>query len=154
MSITGGNLYFVSIKDPNDKLEIQFVPPELSITRTPDISEIKIVGRNNPLYQYASGTTELSFELDFYADEESREDVIRKCRWLESFTFNDGYENPPSQIKLVYGSLFRNEVWIIKRVDYRLSQFHKEKGYLPQQAYARITLALDPKFNLKIEDVR
>lgn len=154
MTTTEGKLYFVSVKDTNDRLEIQFVPPDLSISRNPSIQTIDIVGRNNPLYQYSGGATELAFELDFFAQEESREDVIKRCRWLESFTFNDGYENPPSQVKLVYGQLFRDEVWIVKSVKYKLSLFNKVKGYLPQQAYVSVVLALDPKSNLKIEDVR
>lgn len=147
-------LYLISVKTPSDRMAIQFVPKELSLDRSIDIEEIKIVGRNNPLYQYSTGTTELSFELDFYAEEESREDVIRRCRWLESFAYADGSAEPPDQLKLVFGKLFKAEVWVLKSISSKVSNFHGDRGMLPQQAYVRITLALNPKFNLKKEDVR
>lgn len=152
-SATGGQLYIVGLKTLQ-KLEIQFVPSELNYVRNASIEEIAIVGRNHPHHQYTGGSTRLDFQLDFYSKEESREDVIKKCRWLESLTCNDGYQSPPERVRLVFGKLFRNEVWVVKKVTYKLNNFHKPGGFLPLQAYVDISLSLDTPRNLTINDIR
>jgi hypothetical protein len=167
MATTDKKLYFILVDDPTKQLYIQFVPPDLKINRSVSIQDIQVVGRNNPFYQYTGGAKTLSFQLDFYAEEESREDVIKSCEWLESLTYNnDGAidsngreltnsEKRPSRIKLVYGNLFqdKNYLWIVKSLNYTLSRFNKEKGFLPQQAYVDITLALDTDNDYKQRDL-
>jgi len=143
MSTTDQRLYFVLVSDPEKRLYIQFVPDELNITRSASVQSVQIVGRNNPLYQYTAGEKLLSLKLDFYAEEENRKDVIEKCKWLEALAYNDGYEKPPEKVKLVFGELFTDELWSVKNVNYTLSNFNKEYGFLPQQAYVDISLALD-----------
>lgn len=153
LTTTGGRLYLIALKSLQ-KLEIQFVPPSLDFNRAPTIEEIAIVGRNNPLHHYIGGRTTLDFELDFHSDTADRTDVIKKCRWLEALGYNDGYQKPPEQIRLVFGKLFRDEIWIVKNVSYRLVQFDKPSGYMPIQAYVKLSLALDPKQNLRLIDVK
>ena len=140
---TQQRLYFILVSSPESRLYIQFVPPELNIQRNSSVQAVQIVGRNNPLYQYTAGEKLLSFQLDFYADEESKMDVINNCKWLEALTYNEGYSKPPERVKLVWGDLFQDELWIVKTVNYKLSLFDKEKGFLPRQAYVDISLALD-----------
>jgi hypothetical protein len=152
ISTTNKKLYIIAV-ETGDRLDIQFVPPELTVSRNPNIGVVQIVGRNTPKYHYLSGETTISFELDFYADEETRGSVIAKCRWLEALTHNDAQKEPPQNINLVWGDLFRDEKWIVRRCKYRLSGFHKEKGMLPQQAYVNLQLALDPDYNLSWDDV-
>lgn len=151
-STTEGQLYFIAL-DSLDRLEIQFVP-KIELNRRTNMANIQIIGRNNPKYQYLSGENTMNLQLDFHATKEDRTDVINKCRWLEHLTFNDGYRRPPQKVKLVFGNLFRNEVWIVKNVSCKLDNFHRESGFLPQQAYVEVTLALDPETNLTWEDVR
>jgi hypothetical protein len=148
-----GQLYFIAVRSL-ERLNIQYVPNELNIQRNADIEEIKIVGRNNPKHHYSGGSTKLTLELDFYSTDANREDVIKKCRWLESLAANDGYKNPPQQVRLVFGKLFRNEVWVVNSVDYKLSDFSKPHGYLPVQAYCSIALSLDPPTNTRTQDIR
>lgn len=153
MTTTGGKLYFTALGSL-ERLEIQFVPPEISPERTANWAEIVIVGRNNPLHHYTGGSNSLSLTLDFHAEEESREDVIRKCRLLESWSMNDGWSNPPERIKLTFGKLFKeDEVWIIKAVKPTYSLFSPEHGMLPRQAMVQIDLALDTDRNRKVRDV-
>jgi len=152
-STTKGLLYLIAV-DTMEKLEIQFVPPELAIERQIDIAKVRVVGRNNPLHQYVGGDTTLGLQLDFHAMDEDRKDVIRKCRWLESLGYNDGYEKQPPRVKLVFGDLFQDQIWIVQSVSYKLSAFDKQYGFLPRQAYVDIELALDPEINLKWADVQ
>lgn len=154
MGAQSGQLYFIALNALNERMEIQYVPDELNVTRQPDIEEIKIIGRNNPKHHYSGGTTKLQLKLDFCAQTENREDVIKKCRWLESLCYNDGYTVPPSKVKLVFGKLFRKEVWVVRNVSYQLTQFEKPTGWLPIQAYVTIDLSLDTKTSLRISDVR
>lgn len=167
MATTDKKLYFILVDDPTKQLFIQFVPPDLTITRSASIQDINVVGRNNPFYQYTTGEKTLTFQLDFWAEEESRQDVIRSCEWLESLMYNnDGdvdsngraigtAEKRPSRVKLVYGDLFSNKnyLWIVKSVSYKLKQFNKEKGFLPCHALLDITLALDVDKDVKFRDL-
>lgn len=89
MATTDKKLYFILVDDPTKQLYIQFVPPDLKVNRSVSIQEVQVVGRNNPFYQYTGGAKTLSLQLDFYAEEESREDVIRSCEWLEALTYNN-----------------------------------------------------------------
>lgn len=151
---TEGRLWIIPEKEIEKKIEIQFTLPEISISRTSNIQTIQIVGRNNPLYQYTSGETSFPLTLDFYAQNADRRDVITTCRFLESLSANNGYKNPPQRIRLVYGALFRDEMWVIKSVKYRLSNFDKEYGYLPKQAYVDMDLVLDTQENATWDDIR
>ena len=153
MSTTEGQLYLIAV-DTLDRLDIQFVPLKLDLTRRPSIANIQVIGRNTPIYHYLSGETLLDLELDFHAMEENRKDVINKVRWLEHLTYNDGHKKLPQKVILVFGDLYNNDRWIVKSVKSTISQFNKQKGFLPQQATVKIQLGLDPEFNLGWEDVR
>src|SRR5690606_14511421 len=86
---TEGRLYFIALTTL-DRLDIQFVPDEINISRNPTIASIQVIGRNNPIYHYISGETTLNLQLDFHAMHENRQDVINKCRWLEHLAYADG----------------------------------------------------------------
>ena len=73
---TGGRLYITALRTL-DRLEIQYVPPELAVKRNPLIAGVAIVGRNNPQHHYLGGSTELNLQLDFHSQETNREDVIK-----------------------------------------------------------------------------
>ncbi|CAB4185202.1 hypothetical protein UFOVP1492_101 [uncultured Caudovirales phage] len=151
---TGGQLYFIALATL-ERLEIQFYPPELDFTNSLNIATVNIVGRNTPEYHYLSGESQLSMALDFYAMDGSVQDVIAKCLWLKALAMNDGDRRPAQQVKLVWGSLFPpNAKWIIRKFDYKLSLFDPANGNLPKQAYAQLTLALDPDSNIGWEDIR
>ena len=154
MTTTEGKLYFIELST-KERLEIQFVPEVLRTSRRPFIVGIMPVGRNNVRYAYTGGETELRFRLDFFADQEDREDVYSKVAWLESLTYNEGSNLPPSKVQLVWGSkMFRRHIWVVKSVDSDLSLFHKVENYLPQQAYVDIVLGLDPDKDLVKNQIR
>lgn len=154
MSVTEGRLYFVEI-ETKERLEIMFVPDKLERDRIPAIAPIKIVGRNNDKYHFTGGETVLSFRLDFFSEDENREDVYEKCMWLESLMYNGVGNEPPSRVQLVFGGkMFKKDIWIVERAKAEYSLFHKQQYYLPQQAYVDVVLKLDPKTNLRNHDIR
>jgi hypothetical protein len=152
LQTTDGKLYFLNLST-RDRLEVQFVPYEISISRSADWGKIAVIGRNIPQYQHLGGETRLNLMLDFYADEESRSSVIRKCRWMESLTANDGGKKPAPKVALVFGDLYKDQQWVVEDVDYKLSGFDKTRGLLPQQAYVNVRLNLDSETNPSWADI-
>lgn len=156
LSTTQGQCYILDIdsKEPNDFIEIQFVPEEIFFARSVRMEGVQIIGHNTPSYQYLGGESTVSMRLDFYANEESRRDVMRRCRWLESLTFNERLEEPPHRVVITFGKLFKNELWVVKNINYRVTNFHKVKNFLPQQAYVEITFGRWAEIQISASDVR
>ena len=114
-----------------ESLDLQFRPPSINLSTESSIAAVPTLGRNNPFYNYGGSEDTLSFEISFYAAEQNRQDVLYKCRWLESLTKADGYKTSPHRIKLVWGKegrLFFNQTWILVSAPYTLSHFI-DKGY-------------------------
>jgi hypothetical protein len=152
ISTTKNELFLVALRSL-EKLPIQFVPSSLELMSRASWPEIAVVGRNAPEFHYTGGREELQFTLTFYAEEESRQDVMRKINWIKALRYNQGSDQPPEKIKLIFGDVFRDERWILKEVNVNLSLFQKPNNWLPQMATARLTLALDTdddfgKYNL------
>ncbi len=155
ISTTDGNIYLIAL-DSLERVEVQYVPGELVFTRNAKLGELAIVGRNLPKNHQTGGQKFLKFKMDFYSVSESaegRDDVLKKIRLIESWTYNEGKERNAEKVKLVFGRLFRDEVWTIQSVDTRMIEFEK-KTFMPLQAYLDITLKLDTASNLKRSDVR
>lgn len=152
-NLTGGQLYFVEVKPPFERLEFQFVPEKISNPREADIAQVAIIGRNLPRHHHTGGHESLAFTLDFYADEENRRDVKRKCDWLKSLTYNEG-SGPARLVKLIWGELYSKETWVVKSVRPEFSMFHSQYGMLPCQAYVDIVLMRDSKTNITLRDAR
>lgn len=149
MDITGGRLFLTALTSL-EKVEMQYVPNEMTLDRTANVADIFIVGRNNPVHQYTSGNTELTFELDFHAEDSDRADVLRKVRMIQSWASNDGYSKPAELIRVSFGDVFKaDEVWVLKRAPAKFSGFSRKHGFKPTQAYMSLQLALDTKTNRK-----
>ncbi len=153
ISTTGGRWYFVALSSL-ERLEMQFVPEKLSINRQPSVQQVEIVGANLPKLQHQGGERTLSFELDFYAQDANREDVIKKCLWMESLTYRDGSDKPAEKVRMIAGRLFNKDIWMVKTVQYDLKMFNKKFGYLPSQAYIQVTLVQDGDLEPKARDVK
>ena len=149
---TDSLLYFIDI-NTLERLDIQFIPT-LNIDRNSNLNSIQVIGRNIPKYHYTGGETLLSLVLDFHSLEEDRKDVIDKCRWLEHLTVSNSILTKNKRVKLVFGDLFRDELWSVKKVSYKLDNFSKIHGFLPQQAYVNIELCLDLDDDISSESVR
>lgn len=153
-NLTEGKIYFVELVAPFERLELQFVPETISNPREADISEVAIVGRNLPKTQHTGGRETLAMRLDFYSDEENRQDVKRKVDWLKSLTYNGGASGPARKVKLIWGDLYKKETWVVKSVRPEYSNFSNMYGMLPQQAYVDIVLMRDEKQNISLQNAR
>lgn len=154
VNTTAGKCYIVELRPPYQKLEMQFVPVGMKITSSATNAKIEVIGRNNPLHHYTGGDDKLSFKLEFYSDVDDRNDVIQKCRWLQSLRFGDGNTGPKRNVKVVMGDMFKKEIWIVDTVTLDMSNFDGDKGFRPRLATIDMALSLDPTKNLTINDVR
>lgn len=153
-STTEGKLYIVELSEPFDRLAIQFVPEQIVMDRRADVADFAIVGRNNPLHQYTGGDEKMTLQLDFVCDDESRSDVITKCRWLQSLAQNDAGRRPQTLIKLIWGDLFQRSKWVVNSAKVTLTLFDKRYGFLPTQGIVDLSLSLDTKENIPKSDLR
>jgi len=153
-STTYDQLYIVVLgEDKYTKIPIQFVPEFLTLNTQADLTEIKPILRNLPIYQYTGGKNQLSLELDIYAEREDRTDVIERCKQLESLRYSDGYTNPKQQIILVWGDLFNGEKWEVSGVNIKYSEFKQRQNSLPQRANVTLTLLQVSDENLTFADI-
>lgn len=137
------------------KVELQFVPRELSFSPEAKLEAVLSPGRNNPFYHFSGAEDMLSFQIDWHAAEPSKEDVIRNCRWLESLTKADGYNGGQHPIKIVWGKLFSQDtLYLVKSAKFQVSLFDRVEGILPRQAYQDIVLVRLASYNRTINDVR
>jgi len=151
------NCYLIDLDNEDiadSKLEFQFIPKAFERNRAVNMDSVAIVGKNVPSYHYTGGETTLSFELDFFAEEISRNDVMRRCNWLESLTYNEGRLVYPHRVVLSFGKMFRNQVWVVKSCSTTYDNFNKKHGFLPQQAYVRLTLGLWAELPLNASDIK
>lgn len=146
-------------------LKLDFVPESIEVSPEPQYATIASLGRNNPFYHYVGGEKTIEFDIDWFSlTDNSREDVITKCRWLEALSFADGYNGPPHRIKIIWTKhdyLFADSVWVIKSAPYKLKEFvqgystkgkdlgsYQSIGLMPQSAIQHITLARVTDHNL------
>lgn len=147
------NFYLTAIRSL-EQIKIDYLPKSISPNRSSDIADLKIIGRNNPVHHYLSGSNTITLDLDFYAKEKNREDVIKKCRMLESWAVNDGFDKKPEQVRITLGSIFKFEdLWVIDSIVTDFSNFDAAYNFLPKQAYVKLSLKLDTPKNRKRRDI-
>ncbi|MAX80393.1 MAG: hypothetical protein CL843_09475 [Crocinitomicaceae bacterium] len=151
---TNNELILVELTEPFERLFIQFVPHKIEPHRTANYASIAPVGRNNALMHYTGGADTLPLSLDFYSDDEKRQDVIKSVKWLQSLAMNNGYLSPAPKVKLIMGDLFEYEVWRVTSVKASMEAFDQGNGWLPMRASVQLQLQLVTDFNLEFEDVR
>lgn len=139
----------------NEKVAIQFVPQELDYSSNPNWEAISAMARNNPLYHYTGGEDTLKFTIDWFAEQENRQDVLERCKKIEALTKNDGFDKPPHHVKLIWNNLmFSDSTWIVASAGYRLSMFQAHQNMMPQQAYQEVVLKRVSQLNTGVSQIR
>lgn len=123
-----------------EKLFFQTIPLEIQVNPDSKFIAIESPGRNNPLYQYTGSEDTIEFTITWYCDDPSRQDVIRRCKWLEALSKNNGYDEKPHLVQLVYGDLFKDSKFIVEKAPYKLARFNREFSMLPGFAEQMVTL--------------
>lgn len=111
---------------PAVSIVIQNRPNELRVQPDATWAAVNSMGRNNPFYFYTSGEDTLSFEISWYvSDPNHRDEVLNKCRLLESWTRANGYSNSPPTLKIQWGNsgMFEDDLFILHSAPYVLTHF-------------------------------
>lgn len=135
-----------------ERLTLQTVPAEVTVDIKSEWVALTSLGRNIPGYQFSGSEETLSFEITWYADEESRQDVIKKCKWLTSLSLADGYDKEPHPVQLIFGELFKDSKFIVSDASYKLGLFDRPTGMLPHIATQTVTLKKIAENNTKRVD--
>lgn len=135
------------------RLYFQTIPAGVEVNPDSKFVAIESPGRNNPLYQYTGSEDTIEFALTWYCNDESRMDVILKCKWLEALTKNDGYDAKPHTVQLIFGDLFKDSKFIVEKAPYTLGRFNREFKMLPCFAEQRVTLKKISSTNMKRTEI-
>jgi len=145
------------LSPPYDRMDFQFVPPELNWSRTGNWVNVPIVGRNNSRHHLTGGEDKLSFQLNFSGlFEDNKEHCQQKLSWLLSLIMTDGYVGPVRNVKIVWGTtpLFRHKIWIVKNVTGIMTDFSSNFQMNPMNTTVNVELELDPVENPRLMEVR
>jgi hypothetical protein len=132
-----------------ERLHFQSIPREINVDSSSTWVAIESVGRNNPFYHFTGSEDIIQFTLSWFCDDESRQDVIKKCKWLEALTKNDGYDVAPHPVKLVFGDLFKASTFIVHKAKYQLANFNREYKMMPMLAFQEVELRKITSVNTK-----
>lgn len=111
---------------PYQAIKLQNRPESLEINPHGTWAAISSIGRNNPFMMYTGGEDTISFEVSWYAsDPNHREEVISKCRLLESWGKADGYMAAPPVLQIQWGTsgLFDDQYFILESAPFKLTNF-------------------------------
>lgn len=135
-----------------EKLTLQTVPLEVNVDPNANWVALASLGRNIPGWQFTGAEETITFDITWYCDDESRQDVIKKCKWLTSLSLADGYDAEPHPIQFIFGELFKDSKFIITQAPYKLSLFDRAHGMMPHLANQSITLKKISETNTKRVD--
>lgn len=111
---------------PATCLTIQNRPNEISIEPVSTWASVKSFGRNDPFQIYNGSEKSITFDISWYSiDSEYRDDVVTKCKLLESWTKSDGYKSSPPLLRIQWGKsgLFDDDLFILTSASYKLTHF-------------------------------
>lgn len=136
-----------------DSLIFQSIPTDMEYDPSSSFATLESPGRNNPLYHYTGSEDTITFEISWYANDPTREDVISKCKWVESLTKNDGFDAKPHDVQFIFGVMFKYSVFKVVHAPFRMGLFSREFGMLPQIAKQSVTLKRVTEVNQPLERI-
>jgi hypothetical protein len=151
-SMKPGQPFIMNLRT-GDKLFFQTVPEDMNYDPDSQFMPLQSPGRNNPLYNYTGSEDTLTFTLSWYGNDSTYETVLRSCKWLESLTKNDSYDNPPPNVLCVFGNMFKDAKWLVTKAPYKLHLLSRPNGMLPQLAYQDLTLKRVTETNRTTQDI-
>ena len=145
---TKGLLYFVNWTTLERQI-IQFVPFEVNENRASNLTEHNVIGRNQPVIQWGSGSTTLTLDLTLYG-----ENVRSRVAWLEQFTFKEIGENPPPLLKIVWDTLIpQDALWSVQSINPVYSLFMPAANFEPRMCNLNIQLIRNTSRNITFVDI-
>lgn len=156
---------------PAISLTLQNRPYNLDVNPETVWTSVKSMGRNNSFQMYTGGDDTIVLEISWYSiDEQFDDDVINKCRLLESWSKANGYDASPPTLEIIWGhsGMFDNDKFILASAPYKLENFQNAVGgiynkdedfgqrdlkLLPTCAYQTLTFKRVTSINRTHEDI-
>lgn len=143
---------------PAISLVIQNRPDRLRVEPAATWAAVKSMGRNNPFYFYTGGEDTITFDISWYSvDSNHRDDVVNKCRLLESWSRADGYSASPPTLRIQWGNsgLFEDDLFILAAAPYELTHFQNASRMMKRydndpDTGQRMTDTVSRPYNLKL----
>lgn len=143
---------------PAISLVIQNRPDRLRVEPAATWAAVKSMGRNNPFYFYTGGEDTITFDISWYSiDADHRDDVVNKCRLLESWARADGYISSPPTLRIQWGNsgLFEDDLFILASAPYELTNFQNASRMMRRydndpDTGQRITNTVSQPYDLKL----
>lgn len=137
---------------------IQNRPDRLRVEPAATWAAVKSMGRNNPFYFYTGGEDTITFDISWYSiDADHRDDVVNKCRLLESWARADGYISSPPTLRIQWGNsgLFEDDLFILASAPYELTNFQNASRMMRRydndpDTGQRITNTVSQPYDLKL----
>ena len=119
---------------PYIAIQIQGMPTEVEVNPETTWAVIKSPGKNGAFYNYIGSEDSITLEISWYATHESREDVITKCKLLESWSKANGDFSSPPRLEIAWGSsgIFESQKFNLQSARYKLSNFQNSAKYQGQ----------------------
>lgn len=134
MNYTSNKIYLIAIDKPSERIELQFPPDSIANERSVDIAKLKTVNRNNPIAQSGGGDENISFSLQYFADDGDLDKVIKNCNWVKSLAYDR------QKVKFIMGTLFDDFEFYISSVKINFEKFVSSQDFKP--TFAKIDLSL------------
>ena len=134
---------------PYQAIVLQNRPNELNIDPKANWASVSSMGRNVPFMMYTGGEDTISFEISWYANDKShRDEVIWKCKLLESWSRANGYQASPPLLNIKWGAsdiFTENDYFVLESAQYILKDFQDQARPLGADNYDNlIDLKLNP----------
>ena len=134
---------------PYQSIILQNRPTELNIDPKSTWVTISSMGRNNPFLMYTGGEDNITFEISWFVnDPQHRDEVIWKCKLLESWSRANGYMASPPVLNIKWGAsdIFKDDdFFILESAKYTLTHFQDQaKKYEADYNSNFIDLKLNP----------
>ncbi len=112
---------------PYIKIDIQGMPKTLEINPESSWATLKSPGKNTADYNYIGSEDTVTMDISWYSVDNNREDVINKCRLLESWSKSNSYTSSPPLLSLIWGDsgIFDGHYYILWSARYSLSNFQR-----------------------------
>lgn len=130
------------------------MPNELQRGNTGETNKIKTVARNNPFIGQSGVETDITFSLDFYSEQEDREDLMSRVKWLEGLTYSEAFNARPVRVRIVWGKFLNKFTYSVNSVNVRFSQMNQYHDGLPLMAMVDLNLSIDHDENIVRSDIR
>lgn len=135
---------------PYQAIILQNRPGELDIHPKSNWVSVQSMGRNVPFMMYTGGEDIISFNISWYAnDPENRDEVLWKCKLLESWSKANGYLASPPVLNIKWGNsdiFSMDDKFILESAKYTLKNFQDRAKLNPAGMYEDSNI-IDLKLN-------